>query len=183
MFTTLKTKVQYDTYIRLIAGLFAIVFWFISVWFSSKGFNIAVPNYVWIGYVLGLGVTVLELVGNRGYTMRHLIIAISVVLAYCYGIWTNVTGIAGVSVASPGPIHYIIGTLLEVVPEPLLLFAILGKDFVEKSWIDKVIPKPADQKQRSQKYNVPSPEELLLNGYKKAENAQLRTYGSRPKAR
>lgn len=77
MFAIRKPKIKYDTCIRVIAGIFSGVFWGISVYFSSQGFDIAVPHFMWIGYVLGFGVTVLELVGNRGYTMRHPIIAIS----------------------------------------------------------------------------------------------------------
>lgn len=134
------TEKRYEQLIHLFAIGVAIVLWFISVQFSADGFKFALPNYAWIGYVLALSVTVIELVFNEEGMNHSLTIVAVGLLSYGYGIVTNILGIwaaQGSPDLASNPVNIVfpavLGFFLEIAPEPLLLWGLMGtgaRDFL-----------------------------------------------------
>lgn len=132
---------RYEQLIHLLAAGVAIVLWFVSVQFSVDGFKFALPHFAWIGYVLAISVTVIELVFNEE-GMQHSLTLVAVgLLAYLYGVVTNIIGIwaaQGAPDIATNPIAIVfpavLGFFLEIAPEPLLLWGLMGtgaRDFLE----------------------------------------------------
>ncbi len=127
------TEKRYEQLIHLLAAGVAILLWFMSVQFSVDGFNFILPRYKWMGYLLALSVTVIELVFNEE-GMKHSLTVVAIgLLSYLYGIMTNIIGIwaaQGSPDASTNPLlllfPVILGFFLEVAPEPLFLWGLLG---------------------------------------------------------
>ncbi len=124
---------RYEQLIHLLAVGVAVLLWFMSVQFSVDGFGFILPKYKWMGYLLALSVTVIELVfSEEGMNHSLTVVAIGF-LSYIYGIATNVIGIwaaQGAPDASANPIviafPVILGFFLEVAPEPLFMWGLLG---------------------------------------------------------
>lgn len=124
---------RYEQLIHLLAIGVALVLWFLSVQFSADGFKFVLPNYAWVGYVLAISVTIIELVFNEE-GMRHSLTLVAIgLLSYAYGIVTNILGIWAAQgspdiAANPVAILFplILGFFLEVAPEPLLLWGLMG---------------------------------------------------------
>lgn len=122
------TEKRYTQLVHLLAIGVAIILWFVSVQFSADGFNFALPRFAWMGYVLALAVTVIELVFNEE-GMNHSLTLVAVgLLAYLYGVVTNIIGIWAAQgspdvAANPMALVFpvILGFFLEIAPEPLLL--------------------------------------------------------------
>jgi hypothetical protein len=134
------TEKRYEQLIHLLAVGVAIVLWFVSVQFSVDGFNFVLPQYIWIGYVLAIAVTIIELVYNEEGMSHTLTIVAIGLLSYAYGIVTNILGI-WVAQGSPditaNPVAIVfpalLGFFLEIAPEPLLLWGLIGtgaRDFL-----------------------------------------------------
>ncbi|MGE5264780.1 MAG: hypothetical protein ACM3S0_15480 [Acidobacteriota bacterium] len=127
------TEQRYSQLIRMMAVAVAILLWIMSIQFSAGGFNFVMPHYIWMGYALGIAVTVLELVFAEEGMKHTLTIAAVGLLAYVYGILTNIIGI-WVAQGSPDPSQNpgvllfpaILGFFLEVTPEPLILWGLMG---------------------------------------------------------
>lgn len=135
------TEKRYAQLIHLLAAGVAIVLWFISVQFSADGFRFVLPQFAWVGYVLALSVTVIELVFNEE-GMHHSLTLVAVgLLAYGYGVATNIIGIwaaQGSPDVATNPVALVfpivLGFFLEIAPEPLLLWGLMGtgaRDFLE----------------------------------------------------
>ncbi len=127
------TEKRYEQLIHLLAAGVAILLWFISVQFSVDGFNFILPRYKWMGYLLALSVTVIELVFNEEGMQHSLTVVAIGLLSYLYGIMTNIIGIWAAQGspdlnASPLMLLFpvILGFFLEVAPEPLFLWGLLG---------------------------------------------------------
>lgn len=133
---------RYEQLIHLLAIGVAVVLWFVSVQFSADGFKFALPRYAWIGYVLAIAVTVIELVFNEEGMNHSLTIVAVGLLSYAYGIVTNILGIwaaQGSPDISANPIGILfpalLGFFLEIAPEPLLLWGLIGtgaRDFLSQ---------------------------------------------------
>lgn len=127
------TEKRYGQLVHLMAIGVAIVLWFVSVQFSVDGFNFALPRFAWIGYVLALSVTVIELVFNEEGMNHSLTIVAVGLLSYAYGVVTNVIGVWVAQgspdlAANPMGIVFpaVLGFFLEIAPEPLLLWGLMG---------------------------------------------------------
>jgi hypothetical protein len=131
---------RYEQLIHLLAIGVALVLWVISVIFSADGFNFVLPRFAWIGYVLAVSVTIIELVFNEE-GMNHSLTLVAVgLLAYAYGVVTNIVGIWAAQgspdiAANPIAIVFptVLGFFLEIAPEPLLLWGLIGsgaRDFL-----------------------------------------------------
>lgn len=133
---------RYEQLIHLMAIGVAVVLWFVSVQFSADGFKFALPRYAWIGYVLAIAVTVIELVFNEEGMNHSLTIVAVGLLSYAYGIVTNILGIWAAQgspdiAANPIGILFpaLLGFFLEIAPEPLLLWGLMGtgaRDFLSQ---------------------------------------------------
>jgi hypothetical protein len=124
---------RYEQLIHLLAAGVAILLWFISVQFSVDGFKFILPKYQWIGYLLAIAITVIELVFNEEGMEHTLTITTIGLLSYLYGIVTNIIGIwvaQGSPDAAGNPFMFafpvILGFFLEVAPEPLFMWGLLG---------------------------------------------------------
>lgn len=124
---------RYAQMVRLGAVVIAILLWFVSVQFSVDGFNFVLPRYRWVGYLLAIAVTVIEIVFNEE-GMRHSLTIVAVgLVSYAYGVSTNVLGIwvaQGSPEVSENPIALVfpivVGFFLEVAPEPLMMWGLVG---------------------------------------------------------
>lgn len=131
---------RYEQLVHLLAIGVAIVLWFISVQFSADGFKFALPRYAWVGYVLAIAVTIIELVFNEEGMNHSLTIVAVGLLSYAYGIATNILGIWAAQgspdiAANPMSVLFpaLLGFFLEIAPEPLLLWGLMGtgaRDFL-----------------------------------------------------
>jgi hypothetical protein len=129
-------KSTYMMFLRWIAAATAIGMWFLSVKFSTDGFNFVVPDMAWAGVMLALFVTAIELVWNKEGANGNLTLMAVGVAAYIYGIYTNVTGIMaaqGITDVMSDPVKIlfplILGVFLEITPEPLLVWGLIGTSF------------------------------------------------------
>lgn len=129
------TPEMYNKFLRVLGAGMAIVFWAVSMNFSYDGFDISVPGMSWVGVVLAIGVTVVELIWNKQGMNGNLTLVAAGLLCYVYGMYTNVAGILyaqGLTMdtvlATPENILFplILGMFLEVVPEPLLVWGLVG---------------------------------------------------------
>lgn len=133
---------RYSQLIRLAAVVIAVLMWFVSVQFSVDGFNFVLPRYQWVGILLAVAVTVIELVFNEEGMGHSLTIVSAGLLSYIYGIATNVLGIwvaQGAPDPSVNPVTLlfpaVVGFFLEVAPEPLLMWGLIGsgmRDLLER---------------------------------------------------
>lgn len=131
---------RYEQLVHLLAIGVAIVLWFISVQFSADGFKFVLPQYAWMGYVLAISVTIIELIfSEEGMNHSLTVVAIGL-LSYAYGVVTNILGIWAAQgspdiAANPIAIVFpaLLGFFLEIAPEPLLLWGLVGtgaRDFL-----------------------------------------------------
>jgi hypothetical protein len=129
---------HYQKILKVMAGGIACMLWVVSAFFSNLGFNISVPEMSWVGILLAISITVIEMVWNHEGFYHNWTIAIGGLAAYTYGIWSNVIGIMGAQgiMTLDGvlndPIKLLLpvclGVFLEITPEPLLLWAIVGRN-------------------------------------------------------
>lgn len=109
----------------------AIVAWYLSIKFSKMGFGIEYPDFAWIGWVLAGLVTIAELAFNDKDVKPTLTIVILGLVAYAYGIWTNVTGLwiaqnpGGTFVwnGDGAGMAWVVGGIMEIIPEMLIMLA------------------------------------------------------------
>lgn len=126
----------YRKLVRIAAGMMAVMFWGLSVYFSQGGFGVAMPEMAWIGWVLALGVTVIEIVWNIDGFGHNLTLMIIGLAAYAYGVWSNIIGIMAVQGVNINEMDagwlikiifpVLLGIALEIAPEPLLLWSFVG---------------------------------------------------------
>jgi hypothetical protein len=95
----------------------------ISIWFSQKGFGAEATGYIWLGWLLGGVVTVIELVFNTSIKKLSITLIAGGVLAYSYGMYTNVIGIHEI-LGGSWVFNVVIGLFIEVIPEPLFAWSI-----------------------------------------------------------
>lgn len=109
--------------------------WLLSILWSADGFGITVEGWKLAGYGLGICVTIVQLVFNRG-TMNPTLY-FGGLAAYLYGISTNIIGLISITGRDftewdTDPVNTLFALLLisalavivEVLPESLLLWAI-----------------------------------------------------------
>lgn len=124
---------RYEQLIHLMAAVVAVVLWVVSVQFSVDGFGFILPHYRWMGYLLAVSVTMIELVFNEEGMGHSLTIVAVGLLSYIYGIVTNILGIwvaQGSPDVSLNPALLVfpalLGLALEIAPEPLFVWGLLG---------------------------------------------------------
>lgn len=132
-----KPKLGNDLYGQIIRWggvVLAVLLWLISMRFSIGGFQIVSQEDWWVGLVLGATVTYLQILFNRG--AKNETIWWFGVLAYVYGVSTNLIGIMALrdnnftmQWLSENPIEFIlqlsiviaIAATVEILPEHLLI--------------------------------------------------------------
>lgn len=128
-------KNDYNKLLRVLGLLASVSLWALSVYFSSKGFGFEMGGELaWIGVVLALVITILQIIWNHEARRANLTIFVVGLVSYLYGIWANVSGISGlrgdISMLSD-PLGFLfpllLGLFVEVVPEPLLVWSITGE--------------------------------------------------------
>lgn len=121
----------YEKIVRLLALLASIAMLYISAGFSVDGFNIVVPEKESMGIALALIIIVVQVVWNKVGTSAGFTLFLAGLLCYAYGIWTNVLGILVATEITKGAWEIltsgIFGMFLEIVPEPLLVWALIGE--------------------------------------------------------
>jgi len=122
---------NYNKAFRVLAIVVAVVLWAVSVQFSALGFGIDAKDYIVYGYILALAVTTLELIMNKAGASLPPVLFIACILAYMYGTFTNVEGIWAIQGAKSEFTAWlmpaVLGLFLEIVPEPMILWALSFK--------------------------------------------------------
>ena len=96
----------------------------LSIYFSQLGFGIESSNkMVWIGWFLGFTVTVIELTFNTNVQKLNSTLIATGVIAYVYGMWTNVVGLKSI-LGDNVLFAIIVGVFVEILPEPLFAWSI-----------------------------------------------------------
>jgi len=192
----------YNKMLRVLGTIMAVVFWVVSMNFSYDGFNINVPNMAWVGIVLAVGVTVVQLIWNKQGMGDNLTLAVAGLMCYGYGIFTNVSGILnaqGYSWATVGENPFsvafpaVLGIFLEVVPEPLLVWGLVGMtgggDFLSNIFGTARNNQPQQQNNRQEQFNGYPQQQSSHRGGKQEQGHGRRTeqpsyptlQGNRPK--
>ena len=126
-----KPFLHLDTRHKLAVGG-ALVTWGVSVWFSKEGFVVDTTKAQFLGWILAIVVTIVELVFNSKTQRLSLTLIAAGVVCYIYGLYTNMIGFweyqhPGVPFIwnnSKSIISIFVGTLLEILPEPLFMWGI-----------------------------------------------------------
>lgn len=122
----------YMQILRLACAGTALGLWMVSVNFSYEGFNFEVPDMSWMAIVLSLAVTVLQLVWSKLGASANMTLMIGGLLAYIYGIYTNVMGITQAqSATGEGNVTkyvfpILLAVILEIMPEPMFVWGLTG---------------------------------------------------------
>jgi ABC-type Fe3+-siderophore transport system permease subunit len=130
----MNSRVIIHRLIRLSAVAFAIGFGAVSYQFSKDGFGFSLPQYAWVGHILAAGIIVLEIAFNEGGITLPPLLQLAGVVAYAYGVVTNILGLW----VAQGELNYLAdwqsglllvvnittSLMIEFVPEPLLLWGL-----------------------------------------------------------
>ena len=133
----------YMKILRLSAIASGISMWWLSVRFSRQGFqfSIDIPEAVIYSLILSLTVTMIQLVWSKTGGKNLTIIVVGL-LAYFYGIYTNIIGLtvvqsvgtAGITATTVTFFGYntswfniILGTMLEITPETFFVWGLTGR--------------------------------------------------------
>jgi hypothetical protein len=129
--------VDYEKVKRILAGVVALVLWGLSIKFSVSGFGAGIDDKeIWIGWLLGFSITVIQLVWNGIKGRANLTLWVLGLSAYLYGIYTNIMGIMvwrgdTFETLANNPFilvfPIILGLFLEIAPEPLFVWAFTKK--------------------------------------------------------
>lgn len=113
---------------RLLYLTGALLCWSLSVTLITAAVQVTHPRYAWIGTGLVVLVTLLELTWNDGAWRQSPLMAIAGLAAYVAGTATNVVGlyvlmqydpVLGVDAQTATAIAIAVGTLIELLPEPM----------------------------------------------------------------
>lgn len=126
---------DYTKMLRLLAVVVSSALLAMSVKFSSEGFGFEMGGeLIWVGTVLAIIISCIQIIWNHEGRKANPTIYIVGLMAYVYGIWANVSGIAGMRGGVDlldDPLSFvfpvILGVFVEIVPEPLLVWAITGR--------------------------------------------------------
>lgn len=118
---------------RILAVVVALALWWMSMTFSVKGFvsfnQNPNPDDAWIGWTLAGCVTAFELIWNGMKERTNLTMWVVGMLAYAYGITTNVIGIAewmGIGFTLWFVFPVLLGLVIEIAPEPAFIWGVTG---------------------------------------------------------
>lgn len=118
---------------RTMAVLVAISLWVASAVFSYNGFSLNDPSSAWLGAILTISITVIELIFNADISRLNLTLFVSGLLAYTYGVATNIMGFYAAQggnmekvYAHPESVIFavLVGAMLEIIPEPMFIWGI-----------------------------------------------------------
>ncbi len=164
-----KNTLDIDAIRRWVSIIISLVLLLLSIKFSIAGFGDGVNQKdQWIGIVLAITVNGIELVWNGMGSKTNLTLWAAGMLAYLYGIYTNVVGIFfwqghnfEQGMAQPWLFIFpiIVGLFLEIVPEPLFIWGLTGKhndgDFLSNLFGNNMIPKPDKKPSQSTQQQRP----------------------------
>ena len=151
---------DYYLVLRVASVVMAFLLWYLSVFFSNKGFNFQVQDMQWAAWILAASVTIIELVWTKQGFKPSPTLFVFGLAAYAYGIGTNILGImeAQGNSASQNPISivfpFVLGFFLEVIPEPLAIWGIIGVSD-EGDFIGTLF----GLKQHKPEFAIPSPQQ------------------------
>lgn len=140
-------KAIYEKILRFLALISSVVMMTISAQFSVDGFAFQSPEKIYTGWMLAVILIVVELIFNNNPpdieandpmdARRAYILLIAGLVAYGYGIATNISGILHSGKMPDSPFDYIVpvalGLFIEIVPEPLMMWALLTNSRPSKS--------------------------------------------------
>jgi len=161
---------------RLAAVLGAFALWGVSAYFSVTGLGFKAPSLFWVGVVLSVCITVIEMVFNEEGLKHGLTIMVAAICAYAYGGYTNVIGVMaaqGLPTLAGADLFTIaftigLGIMLEIVPEAMFTWGVTGmkgKDFLS-NFIPEVSFKRGNHgASQPQNNNQPQPQNQNGSGH------------------
>jgi len=146
MFTFSRSA--YESVLKVLAVISSIIMMYISAQFSVEGFSFQTPDKIYIGWMLAVILIIVEMILNNGISTadpsdaaearRMTILIIAGLVAYVYGISTNISGILHSGRVPDNPLDYLVpvalGLFLEIVPEPLMVWAMISKEKPKSTW-------------------------------------------------
>lgn len=152
---------------RFLAVVVALALWWMSMTFSVRGFisfnQAPNPDDAWIGWTLAGCVTAFELIWNGMKERTNLTMFAVGLLAYAYGIITNIIGIAawmGIELSLWFAFPILLGLVIEIAPEPSFIWGLTGNykggDFLGNLFGNK-IPIAPEHKSWSNQSVQPKP--------------------------
>lgn len=133
---------------RRAAFVIGILLMFVSAFFNIKGIHFVNESYNIVSWIMAVSIIVIQLVWNSENVRENMTLLFVGLFAYAYGMGTNITGILeamGVTLevfkANPltAIIPVIFGIAIEVAPEPILIWAVLGKTNGEGDFIKNIV--------------------------------------------
>lgn len=126
--------------LRFLATGIGVGVWVASIYFSSEFFGVKNEKLFWVGTLIAVAVTMLELVWRKPGMKGNVTINILAVTAYLYGIITNTLGIMlawGFNGEKASELYFFSnidslvlalfpGIILEVLAEPLVTWGLVG---------------------------------------------------------
>lgn len=139
-----NSDIDYEKYIRFAARIAGVVMLYISAMFSKDGFSFSNPNKQWVGWAFAVIVIVVEFVWNKRGAKHGVTLYVCGWICYCYGLYTNILGImvgGGAVITGTGfaflgsflsnalthPVALFGGAMLELLPEPMLIWSFTGE--------------------------------------------------------
>lgn len=123
---------NYEGIIRILGIVSALVLWAIGVYFNRSGFVSMLSGMAWIGIILAVIFSFIEIIGNHEAARANMTFVIVWFAAYAYGLsanWLGITGAMNNQPNFPQGEWWFAAALtffLEVVPEPLLVWGVTG---------------------------------------------------------
>lgn len=122
----------------------------VSAKFSVSGFGFQIPNMDGIGLLMAIAIIVIELVfnGQLAYKKSNITIYVIGLAAYAYGIFSNISGIwvaqalnftSFDQITFGGWFGVALGLFLEIAPEPMIVFGLIGISDTEGDMINAVM--------------------------------------------
>lgn len=140
------TERDWDAFVRWCGIGASIVVLMISIFFSSWGFSFDMKNYdwaIWVSATLGAVITVIELNGYKT-EKRDTAFTVIWILAYVYGVYTNIVGLiqirGGATEIGDYILPVIVGAFIEVVPEKLFIKSLRELNEMRKKPITTAAP-------------------------------------------
>ncbi len=129
----MDSNFDWNKAVRIAASISALYLWGLSMYFSASGFGDLAAGFEWLGWSLAAVVTVLQLVWNKMGKDRNLTIWVFGIVAYAYSLITDAVGLMEafkvvnlMSAGATGIIIVFLTGLIELVPEPLIIWGVNG---------------------------------------------------------
>lgn len=129
----MRTDIRWMLVLRVLALMGAAFLFFLGITYNSVAWGFRFKeNYAWVGVGFAILCTVLEIIWNHEASRANASIMVFGIFAYLFGLGANGIGIYSTiqdteNMGVSGWLFlFIVAVIIELVPEPLAIFAITG---------------------------------------------------------